>query len=439
MTLSIEQDLQLRLEQENLLRRIINSIHQTLDLNDILRATAEEIRSLLRTDRVMLYKFHGDGSGQVIAESIDNNRLPSLLGLNFPADDIPLHARKMFMKARSRSVVNVDTRQIGQSPLRNLVTGEATSGDITYRPVDPCHVEYLTAMGVKSSLIMPIFHQEELWGLLASHHSEPRLVPESEIDAVQMVVDQLSVAIAQSDILTKAQARAQREAVLDRITALLHSMPRIEFQSALKETVEAFSGTGGRLCIRHQAFSLQNDTVKSLADCLNAENPSIELYTCGWQPVMPEVAKYQYMEQYSVWQERYKSGNCDVWGITDIYQTPELRNLQIAFQATKIRSIMMIPLQYRQQLLGYLSVFRNEIDTETLWAGQFDPDQRQLYPRLSFEVWRESKKAQACEWTVEEIELAQAIGKQFALFIQQYEIYQQVQAFNANLFQNLFG
>lgn len=49
MTLSIEQDLQLRIEQEHLLRRIINSIHQTLDLNDILRATAEEIRSLLRT------------------------------------------------------------------------------------------------------------------------------------------------------------------------------------------------------------------------------------------------------------------------------------------------------------------------------------------------------------------------------------------------------
>ncbi|KAF3887463.1 MULTISPECIES: GAF domain-containing protein [Nostocales] len=439
MTLSIEQDLQLRIEQEHLLRRIINSIHQTLDLNDILRATAEEIRSLLRTDRVMLYKFHSDGSGQVIAESIDNNRLPSLLGLNFPADDIPLHARKMFMKARSRSVVNVDTRQIGQSPLRNLVTGEATPGDITYRPVDPCHVEYLTAMGVKSSLVMPIFHQEELWGLLASHHSEPRLVPESEIEAVQMVVDQLSVAIAQSHILAKAQARAQREAVLDRITTLLHSMPNIEFQSALKETVEAFSGTGGRLCIRHHAFSLQNDTVKSLAECLNEENPSIELYTCGWQPVMPEVAKYQHMEQYSVWQERYKFSNSDVWGITDIYQTPELRNLQMAFQPTKIRSIMMIPLQHRQQLLGYLSVFRDEIDTETLWAGQFDPDQRQLYPRLSFEVWRESKKAQACEWTVEDIELAQAIGKQFALFIQQYEIYRQVQAFNANLFQNLFG
>lgn len=438
MTLNTEQDLRLRLEQENLLRRITNSIHRTLDLQEVLTATVAEVRLLLETDRVMIYKFHPDESGQVIAESIHDSRLPSLMGLNFPADDIPPSARRMFSKARARSVVNVDTRQIGQSPLRNLVTGEKVSGDIYYRPVNPCHVEYLTAMGVKSSLVMPIFYQEQLWGLLAAHHSEPRAVPESEIEAVQMVVDQLSVAIVQNTILTQAQAKTEREAVVERITTLLHSMPAIDLQSALKEVVGAFSGSGGRLCIRDQAFSLHNDTVKSFAECLETETPSVKLYTCGWQPVMPEVAKYQLMEQYSVWQEHYKFVESDVWAIRDIYQTPELRNLQLAFQPTKIRSILMLPLQYRQHLLGYLSIFRNEIDTETLWAGQFDPDQRQLYPRLSFEVWKESKKAQTCEWTAEEISLAKALSKQFALAIQQYELYQQIRAFNANLYQNLF-
>ena len=45
---------------------------------------------LLGTDRVKIYKFHSDGSGEVIAESINGNRLPSLLGLHFPADVFPL-------------------------------------------------------------------------------------------------------------------------------------------------------------------------------------------------------------------------------------------------------------------------------------------------------------------------------------------------------------
>ncbi|MHC5727655.1 MAG: GAF domain-containing protein, partial [Nostoc sp.] len=114
-------------------------------------------------------------------------------------------------------------------------------------------------------------------------------------------------------------------------------------------------------------------------------------------------------------------------------KTSSLRTLQVAFQPTKIRSILMIPLQYRQELLGYLSIFRDEIDTETLWAGQYDSDQRQLYPRRSFEVWRESKKAQTQKWTDEEIELARDLGKHFAWAVQQYELYQQVQVFNENL------
>ena len=65
----------------------------------------------------MVYQFHPDGSGKVVAESIHDNILPSLLGLNFPADDIPAHAREMFVKSRVRSIVNVETGQIGKSPV----------------------------------------------------------------------------------------------------------------------------------------------------------------------------------------------------------------------------------------------------------------------------------------------------------------------------------
>ncbi|MBE9107207.1 GAF domain-containing protein, partial [Nostoc cf. edaphicum LEGE 07299] len=350
-----------------------------------------------------------------------------------PADDIPPTARELFIKLRVRSVVNVDTQEIGQSHLHDLENGETISEEIRYRPVDPCHVEYLTAMGVKSSVVAPIIYQEQLWGLLVSHNSEARLISEYELEAVQMVVEQLSVAIAQSTLLTQVRKTAEREAIINRIATLLHSLPTIVLQPALEAAVAAFNGVGGRLCIRNAAFDSHNGNMSSLTECLIPGNTCAKLYVCGQQPVMPEQTIYPLIEQYSVWQEHYKSGKYDTWAISDIYQTPSLRSLQPAFQATKIRSMLMIPLQYRQQLLGYLSIFRNEIDTETLWAGQYDSDQRQLYPRLSFEVWRESKKAQAQKWTVEEIDLATDIGKHFASAIQQYELYQQVQAFNENL------
>ncbi|MBA3922880.1 MAG: GAF domain-containing protein, partial [Nostocaceae cyanobacterium] len=121
-----------------------------LELQEILSATVAEVRSFLGTDRVKIYQFKTDGSGIVIAESIKAERLPPLLGLHFPADDIPPYARELFVRARQRSVVDLTSHEIGISPLSNAETGEMLSPqDIRYRPVDPCHVEYLTAMGVK--------------------------------------------------------------------------------------------------------------------------------------------------------------------------------------------------------------------------------------------------------------------------------------------------
>ena len=113
-----------------------------------------------------------------------------MLGLSFPADDIPPHARELFIKSRVRSVVNVDSGEIGQSPVRDLNTGEITSDEILYRPLEPCHIKYLTAMGVKSSVVAPIIYEDKLWGLLASHHSQARDVVEYELEAMQLVVEQ---------------------------------------------------------------------------------------------------------------------------------------------------------------------------------------------------------------------------------------------------------
>lgn len=241
-------------------------------------------------------------------------------------------------------------------------------------------------------MVAPILYQDQLWGLLVSHNSEARLISEYELEAVQMVVEQLSVAIAQSTLLTQVRKTAEQETIINRIATLLHSLPTIVLQPALEAAVTAFNGVGGRLCIRNEAFDFNNGNMASLTECLIPGNTCIKLFICGQQPVMPEQTIYPLIEQYSIWQEHYKSGNYDVWAISDIYNNPELRSLQVAFQPTKIRGILTIPLQYRQQLLGYLSIFRHEVDTETLWAGQYDSDHRQLYPRRSFEVWRESKK-----------------------------------------------
>ncbi|MCZ0900837.1 GAF domain-containing protein, partial [Microcoleus sp. HI-ES] len=98
------------LEQEILLNRITNRIRNSLELQEILTTTAREIRSFLESDRVKVYRFETDGSGEVIAESINGDNLPSMLGLRFPPGDIPQSAREMFLKARQRVIVDVELK-----------------------------------------------------------------------------------------------------------------------------------------------------------------------------------------------------------------------------------------------------------------------------------------------------------------------------------------
>lgn len=467
--------LQPDLDQEDLLRRITNRIRQSLELPEILMTTVAEVRVLLEMDRVMIYRFHESGSGEVIAESIQDNRLPSLQGLNFPAEDIPEHSRRLYLKMRLRSIVDVSLGLVGLSPLTNseeielyaqpkdsslanttlemprpatrqeTETLTASLEELQYQPLDPCHAAYLSAMGVQSSLVIPIVNydlqtkhmEEKLWGLLVVHHSQPRAISKQELQLVQAIVDQVSIAIAQSSLLSQARQWHITESKINWVSTLLHSLPTVELQAALKEAVEALQGCGGRLYIAPYQG-----------------NPQGELFVCGTGPAKL-AAEDCWLEQDPVWrnwntlkQEDFhmatrenppRSPNLGSQSliITDLYKDPAFFSLTPAFEGTQIRGILALPLYYRSSFLGYLTVFRTEIETETLWAGRFDPSTKQLFPRKSFEMWRELKRGQAQPWTPNDLELAIALAHHFSMALQQYELYSEVQSLNNTLEQQV--
>ncbi|AFY30766.1 ATP-binding protein [Calothrix sp. PCC 7507] len=435
---------------EALLHRMMNRIRQSLELPAILSGTVAEVRIFLGTDRVKVYRFDADASGEVVAESVDCDRLPSLLGQHFPAEDIPLAARELFLRARQRSIVDVAAQQIGVSPLDCPETTESLDeNDIRFRAVDPCHVEYLTSMGVQSSLVVPILHRDQLWGLLVSHHSSPREVRERELQVVQLVADQLSIAIAQNTLLEQTRAQADQEATINRVAKLLHSMTEMQLQQALELTISALQSAGGRIYIAPQNPG-EAAQVFSCGDWgageQGAGSRGEDLLPCPLPPAPLPLSMPNPLilfEEHPGWQqwlniEATVGKGKQVWAITDLYQAALQSDLAQAFFDVGIRSLLVICLQYRQQILGYLTIFRHEIDTETLWARRTDRDDlRHQRPVQSFEVWRELKQSQAQEWKTAEIELAQALGSHFAMAIHQYELYQQVHALNADLQQDI--
>lgn len=433
------------LTQGNLLNRMTNRIRQTLELQEILAATVAEVQSFLGTDRVKIYRFQPDGSGQVIAEAAKPGRLPSLLGLYFPATDIPPDSRQLLIKARQRSIVDVPSQSMTLSRLEHpRTTGDLTVDDvhnfpledILRRPVDPCHIEYLTAMGVQSTLVIPIFHREELWGLLVSHHATPQRFSKKQLQTVQLVADHVSIAIAQSQLLTNTRAKANREAVINQISTLLHSpMPSYEvLQLVLERAVKVVGCAGGRLYLT-----------------ANEADASVQLYTTGLQP--ESVEHKQLLEATTFWQHLLNSDtptelselpldegalNLDhdqEWlalqystgyrphVVTDVYQEPLLEAVLPGFRNTPIRGLLLMPLRYGELPLGCLTLFRDEVDTNILWAGRFDPDERNQRVRGSFEAWQELKQRQVQQWTAGDIELVRSLGIHLAMAIMQNRLY----------------
>ncbi|MEM7762287.1 MAG: ATP-binding protein, partial [Cyanobacteria bacterium P01_A01_bin.40] len=96
-----------------------------------------------------------------------------------------------------------------------------------------------------------------------------------------------------------------------------------------------------------------------------------------------------------------------------------------ALQKNKLCSLLLMPLYYKQANLGNLAIFRQSINTEKLWAGNYQTDERQLRPRQSFIEWKELKQGEALPWEKHELELIESLGTNLAMAVMQDRLYRQ--------------
>ncbi|MGB7440876.1 MAG: EAL domain-containing protein, partial [Coleofasciculaceae cyanobacterium] len=343
---------------------------------------------------------------------------------------------ELFVKARQRVIVDVAS---GRKTLNQLDCPETGKGlvtpDIRHYPVDPCHQEYLMAMGVSSSLVVPILHQNQLWGLLVSHHRQPRQFDERELQIVQLLVDQVSIAIAQSELLQRARLQAENEGKINQISSILHSPLALRQirQAVLEEAVKALQASGGRLYIMPESTGKtarfyttgdqptitsleETDLWQHLLNSFGRTDPSEIEFNSG--KLMSE--SYQLLDSINFPEKG--SAACPVYKVSELEQEPLLKSVISAFSTTAICSLIIVPLQYHQQCVGCLTLFRNEVETETLWAGRRNQDTRNLRPRTSFQAWREVTRGQAQKWQPEETSLAKAIGIHLYMAVMQRRI-----------------
>ncbi|KAL8105459.1 phytochrome B-like [Apium graveolens] len=157
------------------------------DIKLLCDAVVHNVKQLTGYDRVMVYKFHDDEHGEVLAES----RRPDLdpyLGLHYPATDIPQASRFLFQQNRVRMIVNCHATSVPVIQDDGLMQPLCLVGS-TLRAPHGCHAQYMANMGSIASLAMAVIvnaNDEEgtrrrnstrLWGLVVCHHTSARSIP----------------------------------------------------------------------------------------------------------------------------------------------------------------------------------------------------------------------------------------------------------------------
>ena len=179
----------MNIRQQQLIAETALRIRKSLDLSEILDTAVKEVQLLINCDRVVIYRFASNMSGDIVAESVK-------LG---------------WTKSWGQNIV--DTCFQEQSAAR-YEQGETLAIDNIYEyGLSSCHIKLLEEFQVKAHIVCPLLLAPssspkcpQLWGLLIAHQcSSPRHWLTNEVELLDKLSVQLAIAIQQAELLNNLQ------------------------------------------------------------------------------------------------------------------------------------------------------------------------------------------------------------------------------------------
>lgn len=359
-----------------LARSLIGRISDIADVDQLIRQSARLIRGLLEYDRVMVYQFEQDGSGKVVAEA-KRGDLESFLGQYFPASDIPQQARILYLKNTIRIIGDASGDRIPVNPVVDA-SGEALDLSLAHlRSVSPIHCEYLRNMGVAASMSISIIIDGALWGLIACHHYQPRILSMPQRVAAEMFGEFFSLHLNALKQKRKLDTATRARESLDRFLRL--ASHHADIAQLFVENLQDF--TALMPC-------------DGIGVWMNGKWSSIG--SVPPESAIPAIARLT-----------GSLGENRIWATHALSQRmPEAE----AF-CGEASGLLAIPLAQTRR--DYLFFFRKELVQTLNWAGNPEktytsgPLGDRLTPRESFAIWKQIVQQQAQPWTDADREIAE--------------------------------
>jgi signal transduction histidine kinase/CheY-like chemotaxis protein len=187
-----------------------------LQLETIFSTTTQELRQVLDCDRVVIYRFKPDWSGEFVSESVALGWI-SLIQTQTNEPNLTEETVDQAgcvvktLGSANNPVQDTDTYlQETQGGVYRLGTSYLCVPDIYKAGFKSCYLKRLEGIQSKAYITVPIFCGKKLWGLLAAYqNSGPRQWEEAEIRMVVQIGTQLGVAVQQAELLARTQQQAE--------------------------------------------------------------------------------------------------------------------------------------------------------------------------------------------------------------------------------------
>ncbi|NOG71793.1 GAF domain-containing protein [Roseicella sp. DB1501] len=356
------------------LREAFARLGRVAGIDELAGLAAATVRRITGFDRVLVYRFEPHWDGVVLAED-GNGRLPSYLGLRFPAADIPAQARRLYEINPQRLIADA-----GYVPVPILAPSDAPPLDLTYaglRSVSPVHLEYMRNMGTPASMSVSVLRGDGgLWGLISCHHAEPRQLSFAARNACDLVGQIFALRVTAREEMAHAEARARLRDIEGRLLARMAAAQ--DFAAGLLAHPDDLLGltaaTGAAVVTERGCTRIgrtpPEDALRRITDWIAARGPEEVFATESLGAVLPDAAA-------------------------------------MAGTASGVLAIAVSRLHP-----SFVVWFRPEVVSTVRWGGdprkpgELEATPGRLHPRRSFAAWAETVRGRSAAWSAAEIEAA---------------------------------
>ncbi|OJU08819.1 MAG: two-component system sensor histidine kinase/response regulator [Caulobacterales bacterium 68-7] len=361
-----------------MVRSMIARLDQTTDLNAFYKEGARQVRALTGFDRVMVYRFAEDGSGEVVAEAVRSG-IGRFMGLRYPASDIPAQARELYRRNLLRMIADVNATPVPIVPARDEIGRLLDLSNSVLRSVSPIHIEYLKNMGVGASLSISIIVDGKLWGLFACHHYAPHKPTFERRSVAELFAQMFSMRLESRERQATVEFERRARDISDQLLGAVASD-----EALLKDPdwlgdilTHAIDADGVGVWIGGNfAFSGSTpspDDFRRIVRALNATAAGKVYATDHIGSLLPEAESF----------------------------------------ATQAAGLLAIPISRSPR--DYVVLFRRELVHSVRWAGdphkpvEYGPNGPRLTPRESFEEWKETVEGKSKPFTSSERRVAETL------------------------------